>query len=259
MKGKLGWIIAIGVWMISLVVVMGSLMLSLTEGGLRRPSVSSNDQPLETSPAEPIAATELALESPPTATATPLPTMTATVTETPTPTCAYPAGWVEMVFTAETSLDSLALQYGLSPQEILQANCLSVDMLSAANAIYLPPATITPTATPTEKPRKPKATEESGGAKCGAPAHWVVYVVQKGDTLYSIGVQTGASIAELQWANCLGNSTQVRVGQKLYVPRLPQGKPPTPTPKPPKPTKPPVTSAPAVTPIVITPKPTDSP
>lgn len=257
MKGKLGWIIGIGLWMVSLVVVVGSLVLSLTEGGLRSPSNSGETVP-PTASAEYGVETEQFSEALPTATATPLPSETATVTQSPTPTCAYPSGWVRTTLTAETSLDELASQYGLTAAEILQANCLTAETLSANSAVYLPAATITPTATATEKVRKPKATEGSGGAKCGPPANWVIYVVQKGDTLYSISLRTGASIAELQWANCLGNSTAVRVGQKLYVPRLPQGKLPTATPKQPKPTNTPG-SGPAVTPIVITPKATDSP
>ncbi len=256
MKGKLGWGIGIGLWMISLVVVTGSLVLSLTEGGLLRPNRSANE------PAEPTPAPEQAGESEtvsevlPSPTFPPSPTLTATSTESPTPTCAYPTGWVQVTLTGEISLDSLALQYGIRPEEILQANCLTAEQLSANSLIYLPPATITPTATATEKPRKPKATEPGKAAKCGPPPGWVIYTVQKGDTLYGIAVQSGASVAQLQWANCLGNSTTVRAGQKLYVPRLPQGKLPTATPKAPKPTLP---SGPGVTPIVITPLPTAAP
>lgn len=256
MKGKLGWGIGIGLWMISLVIVMGSLVLSLTEGGLLRPNSRANEAAEPTAAVEQAIESEMALEVLPSATFTPSPTLTATSTEPPTPTCAYPAGWVQTTLTAEISLENLALQYGLTPEAILQANCLTAKLLSANRVIYLPPATITPTATQTEKPRKPKATEPGGAAKCGPPPGWVIYIVQKGDTLYGIAVQSGASVAQLQWANCLGNSTAVRVGQKLYVPRLPQGKPPTATQKVPKPTVPP---GPAVTPIVITPLPTASP
>jgi LysM repeat protein len=257
MKGKLGWGIAIGLWMISLVVVLGSLVLSLTEGGLLRPNSSAEETVEPTAAVEQALQSEAVLEVLPSATFTPAPTQTATSTQSPTPTCAYPAGWVPTTLTAEISLDALAFQYGLSPEAILEANCLTAaELLSANSVIYLPPATITPTVTATEKPRKPKATQPGGGAKCGPPSGWVIYIVQKGDTLYGIAVQSGVSVAQLQWANCLGNSTTVRVGQKLYVPRLPQGKPPTATQKAPKPTSP---SGPGVTPIVITPLPTTAP
>ncbi|PWH19048.1 MAG: hypothetical protein DDG59_04300 [Anaerolineae bacterium] len=256
MKGKLGWLIGIGLWMVSLVVVLGSLVLSLSEGGLLRLNSGSNEPLAPTMPQEVTVASETVLELLPSATFTPLPTQTATNTAVPTPTCAYPAGWVRTTLPTELPLESLALQYGLSSDAILQANCLTAEQLSANSAIYLPPATITPTATATEKPRKPKATEPSGGAQCGPPPNWVIYIVQKGDTLYKIAVQSGTSVAALQWANCLGTSSTLRVGQRLYVPRLPQGALPTATQKSPKPTSP---SGPGVTPIVITPLPTASP
>lgn len=262
MKGKLGWAIGIGLWMVSLIVVMGSLVLSLTEGGLLPPRNESkpSEETISKEQTPEIEETEAIPEVLFTATSTPPPTLTATHTETPTPTCAYPVGWVITTLPKQTSLADIAGQYGITPEEILNANCLSsAETLSASQTLYLPPATSTPTATETEKPRKPKATQGAGGAKCGPPAHWVIYTVQKGDTLYSIAVQTGATVAELQWANCLGNSTVVRVGQKLYVPRLPQIKLPTATQKPPKSPQPTPPSAPGLTPIIITPLPTASP
>lgn len=258
MKGKLAWLIGIGLWMVSLVVVLGSLVLSLSEGGLLRPN-PGEQQPVTVTVVEHTATTEVVLELLPSATFTPLPTSTATETEIPTPTCAYPAGWIQTTLPAGTSLENLASQFGLTAEQILQANCLTAEILSANPALYLPPATVTPTATETERPRKPKATQTISSAKCGPPASWVIYLVQNGDTLYSIAVQTGTTVGELQWANCLGNSTKVRVGQKLYVPRYPQGNLPGPTQKPPKPPKPTVPSGPGVTPIVITPLPTASP
>lgn len=258
MKGKLIWLVGIGLWMVSLVVVMGSLVLSLSEGGLLRPN-PSEQQPVTATAEQHAAATEIVLELLPSATFTPLPTSTATETQIPTPTCAYPAGWLQTTLPAGTSLENLANQFGLTAEQILQANCLTAENLSVDSTLYLPPATVTPTATVTERPRKPKATQTASGAKCVPPASWVIYLVQKGDTLYSIAVQTGATVAELQWANCLGNSTLVRAGQKLYVPRYPPGNLPAPTQKPPKPPKPTVPSGPGVTPIVVTPLPTASP
>ncbi|MCX8063395.1 MAG: LysM peptidoglycan-binding domain-containing protein [Anaerolineales bacterium] len=261
MKGKLAWLIGIGLWMVSLIVVLGSLVLSLSEGGLLRPN-PSEQQLVATTPADYVATpeeSEMVLELPPTATFFPSPTRTATETATPVPTCAYPAGWIVTTLPAGVSLETLALQYGLTPEQILQANCLTAESLGTKSELYLPAPTVTPTATETERPRKPKATQTAGSAKCGPPASWVIYIIQKGDTLYSIAVQTGTTVADLQWANCLGNSTMVRAGQKLYVPRLPQGKPPAATQKPPKPPKATIPSGPGVTPIVVTPLPTASP
>jgi LysM repeat protein len=58
----------------------------------------------------------------------------------------------------------------------------------------------------------------------------VIYVVQPGDTLFSLARDTGTTIQQLLQANCLTNSNYIVVGQSLYVPRLPPTKTPTPLP-----------------------------
>ncbi len=55
-------------------------------------------------------------------------------------------------------------------------------------------------------------------ASCGRPASWIVYIVRPGDSLYSLSVAYGVSVAELERANCMGNSTLLHSGQILYVP-----------------------------------------
>lgn len=55
---------------------------------------------------------------------------------------------------------------------------------------------------------------------CGAPAGWVQYTVQPGDNLYQISLRYGLSVAQLQSANCLGTSTLIYGGQKLWVPNV---------------------------------------
>jgi LysM repeat protein len=52
---------------------------------------------------------------------------------------------------------------------------------------------------------------------CGAPRTWVIYIVQKGDTLYHLGLIYGIPYTEIQRANCLVNFN-IRIGQRLYVP-----------------------------------------
>jgi LysM repeat protein len=58
--------------------------------------------------------------------------------------------------------------------------------------------------------------------------HWLTYIVQSGDTLYSLALDTGTTVEELMPANCLYDN-RIYVGQILYLPRLPI-KPPTITP-----------------------------
>jgi LysM repeat protein len=52
---------------------------------------------------------------------------------------------------------------------------------------------------------------------CGAPRSWVIYIVQKGDTLYHLGQIYGIPYTTIQRANCLVNFN-IYIGQRLYVP-----------------------------------------
>ncbi|HVM72144.1 MAG TPA: LysM peptidoglycan-binding domain-containing protein [Anaerolineales bacterium] len=78
--------------------------------------------------------------------------------------------------------------------------------------------TITASATPTPTMIGATAVLVHTQVPCGAPAGWVVYYVQPGDSLYRISVIYGVTVAELQRANCLGSSTTLHTGQTLYVP-----------------------------------------
>jgi hypothetical protein len=56
---------------------------------------------------------------------------------------------------------------------------------------------------------------------CGPPYGWVkTYVVQPGDSLFRIAQNYYTAAAELQRANCKGNSTTINVGQLLWVPNV---------------------------------------
>jgi len=48
----------------------------------------------------------------------------------------------------------------------------------------------------------------------------VPYTVQAGDTLYSLAVRTGTTVARIQQANCL-QGTIILIGQTLYLPTVP--------------------------------------
>jgi LysM repeat protein len=81
---------------------------------------------------------------------------------------------------------------------------------------------------------------------CGAPANWGNYIVKPGDTLYGLSLRFGATVSALQRANCLGESTLLKVGQKLRVPPGPSVPPtvPVPTSIPSSPTQTPFTPLP---------------
>lgn len=67
--------------------------------------------------------------------------------------CPKPEGWVVYVYKSTDSLALLGNYYGISPMELLTANCLtSQAQLSAGDRIFVPGATITPTPTDTLTP-----------------------------------------------------------------------------------------------------------
>ncbi len=80
---------------------------------------------------------------------------------------------------------------------------------------------VTETSIPAATPPPPTALPTTVVATaCSYPAGWVVYVVQRGDTLSSLARQTGITTAALMQANCLSTST-IYAGQRLYLPSHP--------------------------------------
>jgi hypothetical protein len=105
----------------------------------------------------------------PTDTPAPSATLEATQTQTQTPAegfrpflpttdltrqaCPKPDGWVVYIYKSTDSLALLGNYYGISPMELMTANCLtSPALLCAGDRVYVPGATITPTPTITFTP-----------------------------------------------------------------------------------------------------------
>lgn len=66
---------------------------------------------------------------------------------------------------------------------------------------------------------------------CARPAGWSAYIVQPGNTLFSIALAAGSSVRELSRANCLSNADRILTGDTIFVPRPVQaGTPSTPAP-----------------------------
>jgi LysM repeat protein len=226
---------------LSIVIVMGSILLAFTEGGQTSsvaayPTLESIDISTPSTQQTP---TDDYTE-----TVTSIPTETPTATETLSPTetntatqvaeaaaCEPPPGWIAYTVKSGDTLNELSASAGIPPQDLADANCLTESRLVPGSTLFLPP--MQPTATP---------------VRCGAPSHWVVYIVQPGDTLFNIAQRVNSSVSQLKYANCL-TSDNIRSGQKLYVPYQPAPiESPTylpPTTQPPAPTS---TLAPTATP-----------
>lgn len=88
----------------------------------------------------------------------------------------------------------------------------------------LPGLPITPTLPPIIIPLPPTAIPQV----CIPRADWVyTYVVQPGDTLFSIAQRLGITLAQLQTGNCIVNANLITAGQVLRVPFPPPPPPPT--------------------------------
>ncbi len=143
----------------------------------------------------------------------PTPTPSATPTATPTsvdhllPSCKQPVGWSVYTVQQGDTLLALAGRAGMTTYALMQANCLSSQVISPGQKLYVPP-TFYATATP--KPYR-----------CGPPLGWTyLYRVQPGDTLYGLSRRFGVGIEAIRQANCL-SGYQINVGQVLYMPQPP--------------------------------------
>lgn len=145
-----------------------------------------------------------------TVTFTPTASLTPTVSATATSCPPLPEGWVTRVVQEGDTLESLARLYGIEPRQLALGNCFPLSkQLTAGEVIFVPP-TLAPTETFT-----PTAST------CGAPADWITYTVQTGDSLIGLAEATGVSVDEIQYANCLDDETKILVGQKLRLPKFP--------------------------------------
>jgi LysM repeat protein len=225
--------------LLTFVIIMGSFAVALTEG--ERPLAQLSPATPTMAPTTPLIPTATYTASPtlpplePGApTYTPSLTPTASVTPSPSPSlspspsptmeaaCPIPDGWYSIVIQPGDTINSLAAAYNSTPQALIQANCLVTSSLIPGARLYVP------SSPPTQPP-----------VPCGPPRGWILYTVQPGDTLYSLAQTYGVTVRQLQFANCLGSSTTIRVYSKLYVPNVPtrtpsptQTMPPTFTPEP---------------------------
>lgn len=114
-----------------------------------------------------------------------------------------PPDWVLTAIATGTTVFDLSLRYNVSAEKILLANCLAPGSLLNLTALYLPNPAATPAPT----------------AVCGPPATWVQYVVRRGETMFSLALRSGTSIAAILNANCL-TSTYLQAGQIIFLPPM---------------------------------------
>jgi LysM repeat protein len=193
---------------VSVILVIGGVFLSLAE---TFPSAATPTQIQPTFPESFPTPTSTTSGFPATDTQTPvasLPTMTASSTlalalSSPT-ACMPPSGWIRVTTSSGDTVYSLAQRYKTTAENLNAANCLTSAELPAGVALYVPPV---PTVTV---------------IPCGPPFGWVRgYTVRPGDTLFRIALAYNITYPQLQRANCMGSSTTIYTGQRLWVPNVP--------------------------------------
>ena len=198
--------------LVSLVLILGALFLTVSEGN--QPVPTSTLLPTQTllptlpaikpssipliNTATPLLITQTSTPLLPSLTASQIPSLTPALTPSLT-TCPPPPGWLPYTVRTGDTLNGLALRYKRTSAEIGNANCLGIIELVPGMIIYLPPV---PTHTP---------------IPCGHPRSWVIYIVQQGDTLYRLSKTYGVTVAQLEKANCTSGSL-IYIGQSLFVP-----------------------------------------
>jgi len=206
---------ALVVALISIGLMVGALSISLVEFVPQTTSTAPvNPLPspipltVTNSPIPTLTPTE-GLESP-----TPSVTPTLTITFTPPASCMPPAGWGQKIIQFGETLDSIAVHYRTSKDELRRANCLLIDNLVAGTVLYVPPvATNTP-------------------VKCNPGASgWIKnYTVKPGDTIYRIATDHYTTAGLLKSVNCR-ISDYIYAGEVLWVPSVATRTPyPTPLP-----------------------------
>ncbi|MBI3160340.1 MAG: LysM peptidoglycan-binding domain-containing protein [Chloroflexi bacterium] len=193
---------------LAFVLTLGGILAATAESGSRPQVPPATPSPTQTPAPAGQAATPTATvsgQTAPPAAATLLPSRTPAA---PAGVCPIPPGWQVIVVGGGENLASLALKYQTTPDALAAGNCLLVPAVSAGSLLYVP--NLPPSATFTPVPQTP----------CGPPASWVRYTIRTGDTLYSLGRAFGVSVAQLQFANCLGASTYIRAGDLLWVPNV---------------------------------------
>ena len=103
------------------------------------------------------------------------------------------------VVKAGDSLWSIATSYGLSPQDLISANNLTSNILSIGQQLYIP-----------------GVVEEE--EEIEIPSNEISYIVQNGDSLWSIAKKYNITVNELKEYNNLG-SNLLSIGQKLLIPQ----------------------------------------
>jgi len=176
---------------ISALLILGAFALVFAEGGM-----------LSFQPAPPTDTPTPIIIVPGQPTEPPVPTATLAPSPTPVPPvdCPPPAGWWAYTTGSGETIASVAQQFNLSSDQLVQANCLTGE-LSPGVRVYIPPL-----------PTLPPVT-------CGnPPAGWIKYTIQSGQNLYRIALYYRMDYRDLARYNCIQDPDRIYAGNEIWVP-----------------------------------------
>lgn len=106
---------------------------------------------------------------------------------------------------AGDTFESVAIKYGITVRELVSAN---PQLLKSGDQLSIPAAVAIPAESGTS----------SGSTNGGAPSQPRTYTVKSGDSLSSIAVRFGTTVAKIASANNITNINLISVGQVLTIP-----------------------------------------
>lgn len=205
--------------LVSILIIGGSLFISFAENSseIAFAFTTTHTQTLTGSPTVIVQTPkpgEPSLTPSPTA-LPPTPTTIAT-----TASCQFPFEWIAIMVNQGDTLDSLAVTYQTTPETLMEANCLLIETLRPGSQLFVPK--------PGETLTPKKITPRPSATPClGPPSSWVEYTIRSGDTLFSLSQAYDVSISAIQAANCMGSSTIIKTGEKIWLPNVPTKTPAT--------------------------------
>lgn len=245
--------VALAAGLVSAIVILGSMMLMMAEGGFHlvrsvsatpglRLTAGASVQPAESVARQ--AETDM---------------LSASATDSCPPKNDQ---WQKYTLQIGDTWDELAQKFNISIEELETENCDPGEILIAGYDINLPvsPYTLTPsptpspsatltpspTFTPTSNPPTNPPADRSSGCTPIRPGGWIAYVVRPGDNLFRIAYTRYINYTELIRVNCL-TSEYVYTGQHLYVPAIATRTPDLPAPTAIQPTDDPPLPVPVIT------------
>jgi murein DD-endopeptidase MepM/ murein hydrolase activator NlpD len=114
------------------------------------------------------------------------------------------------VVQAGDTLYAIALRFGVTVADIAVTN-----NLSNTNLIFVGQRLVIPVA---GQPAEPAVVTNQGESANAPTATSQVYVVQAGDTLFSIATRFGSTVTDIALANSIRDANYIYVGQRLIIP-----------------------------------------